>query len=171
MNPRLSLQGRMSLDGWNGVGDESIDLHAGSGSVRGSRHGRQSSIYRSQTTNLFNTFEGPDGDVALDTVSPHTSRHHHPHRRQPSIDLHELREADEWEQSNDYLDDDHDNDDERTALRKGKGGKGKNSQLQAKIPSPGHDNANPSRSGDLNGQRADGRSPSYNSSSTDVRIP
>ena len=167
MNPRLSLQGRMSLDGWNGSGEERIDLHD---PVRGSRHGQQSSIYRSQTTNLFNTFEGPDGDVALDTVSPHTSRRHHPHRRQPSIDLHELREADEWEQSNDYLHDDDDNDDERTALRKGKGRKGNNSQLQATTPSTGRD-ANPSRSGDLNGQRDNGRSPSHNSSSTDVRIP
>jgi hypothetical protein len=168
MNPRLSLQGRMSLDGWTGD-RESIDLHAG-GSVRGSRHGRQSSIYRSQTTNLFNSFEAPDGDIVLNPVSPHTTSQHHPHRKPPSADLHELREADEWERSNDYLDDDHDNDDERTALRKGKTRKGDNNQRQATTPSADHNNVNPSRGGDMTSQRVDGRSPTHNQSSTDVRI-
>lgn len=172
MNPRLSIQGRMSLDGWTGVGDrESIDLRP-EGSVRGSRHNRQNSIYRSQTTNLFNTFETPDGDVALNPVSPqNTTSRHHPHRTQPDVNLHELREADEWEQNNDYLDDDHDIDDERTALRKGRARKGDNSQLQTTTSSTGHKNISPSRNGDIIGQRADGRLPSHNSSSTDVRIP
>lgn len=167
MNPRLSLQGRVSLDGWNGVGGErgSLDLHAGSGSVRAGRHGRQSSIYRSQTTNLFNTFEEPDGDVVLNPISPR--RHNHYHRR-PSTDLQELREADEWEHSNDYLDDDdHDNSDERTALRK-VAGKGNNGQQQTTTV---HSNANPPRTGDDNSQRTDSRSLVHNSSTTDVRIP
>jgi len=49
MNPRLSLQGRMSLDGWN-------DTRIGPApSPRG--HGRRSSLYRNQTTTLFSAFE------------------------------------------------------------------------------------------------------------------
>lgn len=164
MNPRLSLQGRMSLDDWNGVGGDrgSIDVH-GAGSVRGSRHGRQSSIYRSQTTNLFNTFEGPDGDVVLNPVSP--SRHLRTPRRPTNTDLHELQEADEWEHNNDYLDD---NDDEHTALR-GKVRKAKSSQQTSSV---GHnDNIDPPRISDVNGQNADDRSPVQNVSSSDVRIP
>ena len=168
MNPRLSLQGRVSLDGWNGVGGErgSLDLHAGSGSVRASRHGRQSSIYHSQTTNLVNTFEEHEGDVVLNPVSPR--RHHHYHRRQASTELQELREADEWEHNNDYLDDDdHDNSDERTALRK----EARNGNTGQQQTSTVHSNVNSSRTGDANSQRTDSRSPVHNSSSTDVRIP
>lgn len=164
MNPRLSLQGRMSLDGWTGDRG-SVDLPAG-GSMRGTRHGRHSSLYRSQATNLFNTFEAPDGDVVLNPISP--QRHHHPHRLQPSVDLQELREADEWEHSNDYLDDDQDNDDERTALRKQKFRKGNNGQLQPTTSSASHSNISLARDGDANGQN---RSPVHKSSSTDVRIP
>ncbi|KAJ8595568.1 DUF803-domain-containing protein [Rhizopogon salebrosus TDB-379] len=52
MNPRLSLQGRMSLDGWAGVSDIRPD-----GALQSSGHGRHSSIYRAQSTALFNAFE------------------------------------------------------------------------------------------------------------------
>jgi hypothetical protein len=64
MNPRLSLQGRMSLDGWNGVSDT-----RGEGVMNSSGHGRSSSLYRAQSTTLFNAFEedGPDA-VALDDL-------------------------------------------------------------------------------------------------------
>lgn len=49
MNPRLSLQGRASLDGWS-------DTRIGPApSPRG--HGRRSSLYRNQTATLFNAFE------------------------------------------------------------------------------------------------------------------
>jgi len=52
MHPRLSLQGRMSLDGWNG------DPHIGPApSPRG--HGRRGSLYRNQTSTLFNAFDEP----------------------------------------------------------------------------------------------------------------
>ncbi|KDQ59986.1 hypothetical protein JAAARDRAFT_32348 [Jaapia argillacea MUCL 33604] len=57
MNPRLSLQGRMSLDGWNGTGTyrpEGIPHSAG--------HGRRSSLYRAQTNTLFNSFEHDDDE-------------------------------------------------------------------------------------------------------------
>jgi len=54
MNPRLSLQGRMSLDGWSGVAD--------TGSTR-MTHGRRSSLYRTQTTTLFNAFEEGQGEA------------------------------------------------------------------------------------------------------------
>ncbi|KAG2003516.1 DUF803 domain membrane protein [Coprinopsis cinerea AmutBmut pab1-1] len=49
MNPRLSLQGRMSIDGWADTG------RAG--------HGRRSSLYRSQGNTLFNAFDEHE-DVA-----------------------------------------------------------------------------------------------------------
>ncbi|KAF7969752.1 hypothetical protein HWV62_21372 [Athelia sp. TMB] len=49
MNPRRSLQ-RMSMDGWSG-GPLETGLPT---------HGRQSSLYRAQTTTLFNAFEEHD---------------------------------------------------------------------------------------------------------------
>jgi len=52
MNPRISLQGRMSLDGWAGVSDVRPD-----GALQSSGHGRRSSLYRAQSTALFNAFE------------------------------------------------------------------------------------------------------------------
>ena len=52
MNPRISLQGRPSLDGWAGVSDIRPD-----GALQSSGHGRRSSIYRAQSTTLFNAFE------------------------------------------------------------------------------------------------------------------
>lgn len=59
MNPRLSLQGRMSLDGWNGGANGQRE-----DGVLG--HGRRSSMYRAQTTTLFNAFEENDPNaVAL----------------------------------------------------------------------------------------------------------
>lgn len=121
MNPRLSLQGRMSLDGWNGPGDRGIDAEM-VGNLPRKSHGRNSSLYRSQTTTLFNAFEGSDGDVKLGPISSHRSSRPHSQR----ADKHHLREADEWKHDNDDDDDDDDdddedeNDDERTALRKGK---------------------------------------------------
>lgn len=62
MNPRLSLQGRMSADGWNGVADPRGNMHS-------SGHGRGSSLYRAQSTTLFNAFEEDDPNaVALDEL-------------------------------------------------------------------------------------------------------
>ncbi|RDB30430.1 putative magnesium transporter NIPA3 [Hypsizygus marmoreus] len=50
MNPRLSLQGRMSLDGWNG------ETRIGPApSPHG--HGRRSSLYRNQTNTLYSAFD------------------------------------------------------------------------------------------------------------------
>ncbi|KAF9457921.1 magnesium transporter NIPA-domain-containing protein [Collybia nuda] len=89
MNPRLSLQGRMSLDGWpNG------DTHIGPAPpARG--HGRRSSLYRNQTSTLFNAFEEHDqnGDAP------------------ESVGLQRLREEEE-------SDDDDLDADERTRLHK-----------------------------------------------------
>jgi len=63
MNPRLSLQGRVSTDGWNGVSD------IRDGAVNSSGHGRRSSLYRAQSTTLFNAFEEDDPNaVALDEL-------------------------------------------------------------------------------------------------------
>ncbi|KAG0707890.1 magnesium transporter NIPA-domain-containing protein [Suillus ampliporus] len=52
MNPRISLQGRMSLDGWGGISEVRPD-----GALQSSGHGRRSSLYRAQSTTLFNAFE------------------------------------------------------------------------------------------------------------------
>lgn len=54
MNPRLSIQGRMSIDGWHGInaGNGAVPLTPG--------HGRRSSLYRAQTQTLFNAFENDD---------------------------------------------------------------------------------------------------------------
>jgi len=52
MNPRISLQGRMSLDGWGGLSEVQPD-----GALQSSGHGRRSSLYRAQSTALFNAFE------------------------------------------------------------------------------------------------------------------
>jgi len=62
MNPRLSLQGRVSSDGWNGVADPRENMSS-------SRHGRGSSLYRAQSSTLFNAFEEDDPNaVALDDL-------------------------------------------------------------------------------------------------------
>ena len=61
LNPRISLQGRPSLDGWSGVSE-----HRPDGVHPSSRHGRRSSIYRAQSASLFNAFEEDGrGDVPL----------------------------------------------------------------------------------------------------------
>jgi magnesium transporter len=70
MNPRLSLQGRASLDAWGGVSGRPEEAPLVG------RHSRRNSLYRSQT--LFNAFEdGVDGTEA--------------------VGLHRLREEDEEE--------------------------------------------------------------------------
>ncbi|KAF9443476.1 DUF803-domain-containing protein [Macrolepiota fuliginosa MF-IS2] len=87
MNPRLSLQGRMSLDGWSGAGADHSDL---SGAPRaGTHHRRSSSLYRSQQhrgETLFNAYDGPDGLAGSESVG-----------------LHELREEDESDDEADEL--------------------------------------------------------------------
>lgn len=60
MNPRMSLQGRMSIDGWNGAAGTEL---GGTSTVPG--HGRRSSLYRSQTTTLFNAFEEEEGHESV----------------------------------------------------------------------------------------------------------
>lgn len=74
MNPRLSLQGRASLDGWSGVAPDRSDT-TGTSRMSG-HHRRNSSLYRNQT--LFNAYDGPDGLAGTESVG-----------------LHELREEDE----------------------------------------------------------------------------
>jgi len=162
MNPRLSLQGRPSLDGWTG------GAQPGGSSSRGTKHGRQSSLYRSQTTNLLNTFEGSDGDVTLGPISPHRPSRLPSHRKQPSVDLHGVREADEWDHNNGEYHYDED-DDERTALRKSSSRK--DSQAKQSMPSSSTMHtvvSSPSRNGTINGSS---HSPlARDLSLTDVRI-
>ncbi|KAF8156809.1 magnesium transporter NIPA-domain-containing protein [Crassisporium funariophilum] len=147
MNPRLSLQGRMSLDGWNGSGDRGgMDVHMGSVNGRTGRHGRQSSIYRSQTTTLFNAFEEPEGENG--GMPPSVASNLSQHRKQQSVtDLHQVREVDEWAEDAE----DGEDADRRTLLKKGK---------TRTHPTP------PS----LGSSRSHSHSPVPNSSLTDVRI-
>ncbi|KAN0085737.1 Magnesium transporter NIPA domain containing protein [Tylopilus felleus] len=52
MNPRMSLQGRPSLDGWGDISELRSD-----GVPQPVGHGRRSSLYRAQSNTLFSTFE------------------------------------------------------------------------------------------------------------------
>ncbi|KAG8216370.1 magnesium transporter NIPA-domain-containing protein [Butyriboletus roseoflavus] len=52
MNPRMSLQGRPSLDTWGGTSELRSD-----GILHSASHGRQSSLYRAQSDTLFDAFE------------------------------------------------------------------------------------------------------------------
>lgn len=97
MNPRLSLQGRMSLDGWNGTGERG-DVAT---PTRPGRHGRQSSLYRAQTATLYNAFDEPSSATE-------------------NVGLHRLKEEDETDED----DDAHDST-ELTLLRKKREGKGR----------------------------------------------
>ena len=149
MNPRLSLQGRMSIDGWNVPADRGMDIHMGGvGGGRAGRHGRQSSLYRAQSTTLFNAFEDPEGDVPVQNGS---APHHPQHRRQQSGDLHQLPEE-EWEG-------DEASSDRRTLLNKG--------TRQQQPPRPGSNSPLPTS---RHGSRSQSHSPIPDSSFTDVRI-
>ncbi|KAJ7700660.1 DUF803-domain-containing protein [Mycena olivaceomarginata] len=84
------LEGRLSLDGWHGVRRDSISMGMGLPSPRG--HARRSSLYRAQSSTLFNAFTEP--------LSAGGDR--------DSVGLQRLREEDEeWDEDAD----------ERTALR------------------------------------------------------
>ena len=153
MNPRLSLQGRMSLDRWNGVGngpDRDIDMHMDGIRRPGGRHGRQSSVYQSQTTTLFNAFEESDGDPGMLPPTSHPRQHH---RKQSSLtDLHQLRELEELgEGDEDEVGADADR---RALLRRGK----PRHQQQSRQPRP------------TAGSRNNSHSSVSDSSLTDVRI-
>ncbi|KAL0579666.1 hypothetical protein V5O48_002367 [Marasmius crinis-equi] len=84
---RVSLTGRLSIDGWHGI----VEHGAPPGSAGGP--GRRSSLYRAQSHTLFNAFGLDDDDV----------------RRggRESVGLHQLREEDEYDEDAD----------ERTHLR------------------------------------------------------
>ena len=157
MNPRLSLQGRMSLDGWNGIGngpDRGIDVHMDGIRRPAGRHGRQSSAYQSQTTTLFNAFEESDGDPGMLPSASHPRQQQH-RKQSSSTDLHQLREVDE------LADGDADNEDvdsdRRALLKKGKP-RQQYHQQQSRQPRP------------TAGSRNHSHSPAMNSPLTDVRI-
>ncbi|KAG1748033.1 magnesium transporter NIPA-domain-containing protein [Suillus occidentalis] len=94
MNPRISLQGRMSLDGWGGVSEIQPD-----GALQSSGHGRRSSLYRAQSTALFNAFEEEETadnmplaqlreseeEYEYDSDVDERTRLHSEHRIRPSV--------------------------------------------------------------------------------------
>ncbi|THH04902.1 hypothetical protein EW145_g5186 [Phellinidium pouzarii] len=97
MNPRLSISGRLSLDGWNGIGPGGIvngNSHVDGGLY--SNHTRRSSLYRHQTSTLFSAF-GEDDELEGSG--------------RETMGLHRLREEPDEE------DDDLSDSDERTHLR------------------------------------------------------
>jgi hypothetical protein len=159
MNPRLSLQGRMSLDRWNSIGsgpDRDIDMHMDGVRRPGGRHGRQSSVYQSQTTTLFNAFEESDGDPGM--LPPTSHPRQQQHRKQPSLtdDLHQLREVDEL--GGDGDEDEEDADADKRALLKKEKSRRLHHQQQTRQPRP------------TAGSRNNSHSPVSDSSLTDVRI-
>lgn len=79
---RTSLTGRLSIDGWHGI----IEHHGPPGGPA-SGHGRRSSLYRAQNQVLFNAFEGDD-NFRRNGV-------------RENVGLHELREEDEYDESDD----------------------------------------------------------------------
>jgi hypothetical protein len=108
LNPRLSLQGRLSSDGWGGAeGRDEV-------TPRSASHGRRSSTYRAQSTTLFNAFEGGDG------------------LPEESVALQELREEGEGEGG----DDDDDRADERTHLRSATTGRDRHYESRSQNHSP-----------------------------------
>lgn len=63
VRPRISVSGRMSLDGWSGAGAANGHASYGpDGTPTSATHGRRSSLYRQQSSTLFNAF----GDDELD---------------------------------------------------------------------------------------------------------
>ena len=77
MNPRLSIHGRMSIDGWSGAAGTPIGstMPTPWNPGHGGGHGRRSSLYRHQTQTLFQAFEEDDDDeqhgadgLGLDTL-------------------------------------------------------------------------------------------------------
>ncbi|KAI1789427.1 magnesium transporter NIPA-domain-containing protein [Ganoderma leucocontextum] len=95
MNPRLSIQGRMSIDGWSGAAGTPIGSTMPTPwSVGHGGHGRRSSLYRHQTQTLFQAFEEDEDE-----------------RGANGLGLDTLRE----------VEDDELEADERTALRSGRG--------------------------------------------------
>ncbi|KAJ6572133.1 magnesium transporter NIPA-domain-containing protein [Mycena capillaripes] len=82
----VTLEGRLSVDGWHGIRRDSLSM--GLPSPR-SAHGRRSSLYRAQTSTLFNAFSGGEAGE--------------------SVGLQRLREEDEEDWDEDA--------DERTSLR------------------------------------------------------
>lgn len=60
MNPRMSLQGRPSLEGWGGTSELRSE-----GVLHSAGHGRRSSLYRAQSNTLFNAFEEGDGVTSM----------------------------------------------------------------------------------------------------------
>lgn len=145
MNPRLSLQGRMSLE-WAPGGAAADGGGRAGGEASGRGHGRRSSLYRTQSSTLFNAFEGeePQGNGAAGEA----------------MGLHLLREEDETE---DESDDDEvlEGVDERTSLRKKGSAVGKGLGLQGQRPS-GSRSQSHSHSGSPN---------HLHTSLGDVRIP
>ncbi|KAI5121133.1 hypothetical protein M0805_002805 [Coniferiporia weirii] len=60
MNPRLSTSGRLSLEGWNGVGPGGFVNGTSDGNAYPAAHGRRNSLYRHQTSTLFSAFDEDD---------------------------------------------------------------------------------------------------------------
>ncbi|KAL5498586.1 hypothetical protein ACEPAH_1940 [Sanghuangporus vaninii] len=60
MNPRMSVSGRLSIEGWNGIGPGGVNGYRVDGSPFSAGHGRHSSLYRHQTSTLYNAFEEDD---------------------------------------------------------------------------------------------------------------
>lgn len=109
MNPRMSISGRLSLEGWNGIGPGGVNGYRADGAPFSAGHGRRSSLYRHQTSTLYNAFEEDD---ELEGSG----------RGHETLGLRRLREEPEEEEIEDDLSDA----DERTGLRSAVGRRERN---------------------------------------------
>lgn len=60
MNSRMSISGRLSIEGWNGIGPGGLSGYRADGAPFSAGHGRHSSLYRHQTSTLYSAFEEDD---------------------------------------------------------------------------------------------------------------
>ncbi len=75
MNPRMSIHGRMSIDGWSGAAGTPIGSTMPTPWSTGQGgHGRRSSLYRHQTQTLFQAFEEDDDERGADGLGLDTLR-------------------------------------------------------------------------------------------------
>ncbi|KAI8968799.1 DUF803-domain-containing protein [Trametes punicea] len=109
MHPRLSISGRMSIDGWHGAAGTSIGSTHPSGSVPfAPAHGRRGSHYRHQSQTLFSAFEEDEEDGYAAGAQGYAHGNGNGHGAAVGLNtLHEGVEDDELEA------------DERTHLRSG----------------------------------------------------
>ena len=124
MNPRMSISGRLSLDGWNGAGNGMMNGgYRADGAPFSAGHGRRSSLYRHQSSTLYSAFGEDEEEAAAAGGSSAPNG-----QGQETMGLRRLREEPEPE---DPSEDEMSDADERTKLRSGGGRSGESARSGA----------------------------------------